>query len=305
MKKRHRILLLFLIASTIILTGCSGAPSISSIQNALDPTTATDKLITVSVTFEGETSDVDGLYTGDLKNGLADGVGSFVVDSDEEITLSYKGEFSGGQINGEGVLKITIDSSTELRYEGTFVNGAIDGHGSTIAISDGETLVRSGTYTRGVYTPTVGEKYNYLGQMDLYGVFGLSDSVISYIDAHPEYFPQADKPDAEAAVLRDFEYRQFTKTRKQDTIGLIKLELYAAQVYEDEFEELNDTVTYLLAADADENLYTLYFLNSVEIYDGDVFTAYALPVATTSYENVSGGTTNAIVLIGSYLDVTG
>ena len=296
---------LFLTVLTLILSGCSSSPSIPSLQTALDPTTATDKPITVSITLEGETADVDGLYTGDLKNGLADGFGSFVVDSDEDVTISYKGEFSGGQINGEGVLKITMDANAEFRYEGIFVNGAIDGYGSTITISDGVTLIRAGTYTRGLYTPTVGEKYNYLGQMDLYGVFSLSDSVISYIDSHSEYFPQADRPDAAAAILRDFEYRQFTKTRKQDTIGLIKLELYAVQVYEDEFEELNDTVTYLLAVDADENVYTLYFLDSVEIYDGDAFTAYALPVTTTSYENISGGTTNAVVLIGSYLDIAG
>ena len=86
-------------------------------------------------------------------------------------------------------------------------------------------------------------------------------------------------------------------------IGLISLDLYAAQVYEDEFEDINDTVTYLLAVDADENLYALYYLDSADVYDGDVFTVYALPVATSSYENVSGGTTNVIVLIGSYLDM--
>ena len=303
MKKQYRLLFLFLTVFAFILSGCGSAPSISSLQNALDPTTATDKLITVSVTVEDETENVQGMYTGALKNGLADGVGSFLADSGKGSTLSYKGEFSSGQINGEGVLKITADADLEVRYEGTFVNGAIDGYGLTVVTTGGKTVERSGTYTRGVYTPTLGEEYNYLGQMDLYGVFDLPDSVVSYIDAHPEFFPQADRPDAEAAVLRDFEYRQFTKTRKQDTIGLIKLELYAAQVYEDEFEDLNDTVTYLLAADADENLYTLYYLDSAEIYDGDVFTVYALPVATTSYENVSGGTTNAVVLIGSYLEV--
>ena len=295
----------FLLSALLIisfLTGCGSSAPFSAIQDALDPTTATDKLITVSITFEGETNDFDGLYTGDLQNGLAHGKGTFVIDTDEVIKLSYRGSFSNGQINGEGVLRIIIDGSTELRYEGAFVNGALDGYGTTVATGDGETFTRRGTYTRGRFTPTTGEKYDYIGQMDLYGVFSVPESVISYIDSHPEYFPVADKPDAEAAVLRDFEYRQFTKTRKQDTIGLIKLDLYAAQVYEDEFEDINETVTYLLGVDEDENLYTLYYLNSAEIYDGDVFTVYALPIATASYENVSGGTTNVIVLVGSYLE---
>ena len=305
MKKQVQLLLVLFIVSAIILTGCGNAPSISALQNVLDPTTATDKLITVSVTIEGETRTMEGLYTGELKDGRAHGNGSFVIDVDEENMLSYRGSFSEGEINGEGVLRLVIDANTEVRYEGTFVNGALDGHGSSIASSDGETLTRKGTYTKGVFTPTVGEKYDYLGQMDLYGVFSLSDGVISYIDSHPEYFPKADRPDAKAAILRDFEYRQFTKTRKQDTLGLIKLELYAAQVYEDEFKEINGTVTYLLAIDSDENLYALYYLDSAEIYDGDAFTAYAIPVATSSYDNVSGGTTNVIILIGSYLESGG
>ena len=80
MKKNFQLIFLFLIVFAFILSGCGSAPSISSIQNALDPTTATDKLITVSVTIEDETNEMDGLYTGDLKNGLADGVGSFVIE---------------------------------------------------------------------------------------------------------------------------------------------------------------------------------------------------------------------------------
>lgn len=303
MKKRTVLLSFLLLAIVFVLAGCGSNNPVSTLQDALDPTTATDKLITVRISIEGDADYYDGLYTGPLQNGSPNGVGSFTIEGDDGYMLSYKGSFSNGQIDGEGILKITIGTEEKLKYEGIFVNGALDGYGITTGKADGETYIRRGTYTRGVFTPTVGEKYDYLGQMDLYGIFSLSDSVIAYINAHPEYFPRADKPDAEAAVLRDFEYRQFTKTRKQDTIGLIKLELYAAQVYEDEFEDINDTVTYLLAADADENLYTLYYLGSAEIYDGDVFTVYAIPVATASYDNVSGGTTNVIVLIGSYLEL--
>ena len=300
MKRLICVLLVFFVA-VVLLSSCLGSSPVTEVQKALDPTTATDKPITVNVNIEGEGVEVDGLYTGDLKNGLPNGTGAFVVDTDEG-KLSYKGIFTDGQITGDGVLKIIVDGN-DLTYEGSFVNGALSGYGTTIAIDESQTIRRKGNYTNGVYTPTVGQKYDYLGQMDLYGVFGLEDNVISYIDSHPEYFPKADKPDAEAAVLRDFEYRQFSKYRKQDTIGLIKLNLSVIQIREDEFEETGDTVTYLLAMDENENLYTLYYLGSVELYDGDRFIAYGIPVALTSYSNVSGGTSIAIAVIASYFDV--
>ena len=300
MKRLICVLLVFFVA-VVLLSSCLVSSPVTEVQKALDPTTATDKPITVNVNIEGEGVEVDGLYTGDLKNGLPNGTGAFVVDTDEG-KLSYKGIFTDGQITGDGVLKIIVDGN-DLTYEGSFVNGALSGYGTTIAIDESQTISRKGNYSNGVYTPTVGQKYDYLGQMDLYGVFGLEDNVISYIDSHPEYFPKADKPDAEAAVLRAFEYRQFSKYRKQDTIGLIKLNLSVIQIREDEFEETGDTVTYLLAMDENENLYTLYYLGSVELYDGDRFIAYGIPVALTSYSNVSGGTSIAIAVIASYFDV--
>ena len=300
MKKYRCLLSILLVLSIFLLAGCGSDSSIQTIQNALDPTTATDKTVTVTINLEGDSSIITGRYTGTLKDGNPNGIGSFIAENDEG-SLSYKGAFVNGKITGEGVLRFTMEGY-ELRYEGTFLNGALNGYGVTTAKTDDQTMTRAGTYTRGVFTPTVGETFNYIGQMDLYGVFELSDSIISYIDEHSEFFPVAEKYKVEEAPLRDFEYRQFTKTRSQEDIGLIKLKLYAVQVYEDKIEDTGDTVTSILAADDDSNLYALYYLSSVEVYDGDSFTAYVLPVATSSYSNVSGGTTIVIDLLGSYIE---
>ena len=300
MKKYRCLLSILLVLSIFLLAGCGSDSSIQTIQNALDPTTATDKTVTVTINLEGDSSIITGRYTGALKDGNPNGIGSFIAENDEG-SLSYKGAFVNGKITGEGVLRFTMEGY-ELRYEGTFLNGALNGYGVTTAKTDDQTMTRAGTYTRGVFTPTVGETFNYIGQMDLYGVFELSDSIISYIDEHSEFFPVAEKYKVEEAPLRDFEYRQFTKTRSQEDIGLIKLKLYAVQVYEDKIEDTGDTVTSILAADDDSNLYALYYLSSVEVYDGDSFTAYVLPVATSSYSNVSGGTTIVIDLLGSYIE---
>ena len=302
MRKNSVISLIVSIAFMLSLSGCGTSSAISALQNALDPTTATDKLITVRISMEGESDEYDGLYTGELKDGLPNGEGAFMRDTDAG-SLTYKGFFSNGKITGDGVLTLKTVDEGKLKYEGRFVDGALEGYGVTTLTFDGETLSRRGTYTNGVYTPSKGETFDYLGQMNLYGIFTLPNNVITYIDSHSELFPAENESTVESAGIQEFEYRQFTKTRKQETIGLVKLELYAAQVYEDEFEDLDYPVTYLLAIDKNENLYTLYYIGSEDIYDGDEFTAYVIPISTASFDNLGGGTTNVIVLAGSYIVV--
>ena len=72
------------------------------------------------------------------------------------------------------------------------------------------------------------------------------------------------------------------------------------QVFEDDY--MDGKLTYILGADDEGSYYALYYLGSADIYDEDTFTAYAVPCATSSFENVGGGTTNVIVMAASYVD---
>lgn len=53
--------------------------------------------------------------------------------------------------------------------------------------------------------------------------------------------------------------------------------------------------------DTDGNYYVLYYLDTVEVYEGDEFTAYALPCSTSGFDNVGGGTTNVVIMLASYM----
>ena len=303
MAKKICTLLAFIIVCTLILSACSVTPEVkNTLQEIMDPDNATDRNMTMNVSIEGESTPANGLYTGPLKDGKAHGEGVFSVDMGSGNKLIYKGSFISGHIDGEGVLTITINEG-EIKYSGNFEDGALNGHGIAVATAEGDTLTRKGTYTRGAFTPTTGEKYDYLGQLNLFGTFSLSEEVIEYIDSHPKYFPKIDSSIVKVATPRDFQYKQFKKSRKQDEIGLITLTLNVAQVFEDPIEDIDETVTYLLAADADGNYYSLYYLDSAEVLEDDKITVYALPVAASSFDNVGGGVTNVIVLLGSSLKV--
>lgn len=48
---------------------------------------------------------------------------------------------------------------------------------------------------------------------------------------------------------------------------MVELNLYAVQVFEDDY--MGGKLTYILGADKDDNYYTLYYLDSVEVYSED------------------------------------
>ena len=146
----------------VLLSGC-GSTAQETPKNDT-PSTVSDYDITVTMVEGTDTYDIDGKYTGEVVNGKPQGVGTFKADGENGSTYMYEGNFSDGAYNGYGV---------------------------TTIINDGETLEMSGTYTNGEFTPTTGESFNYIGQLDLFGKFAVPDAVIEYIDANENLFPTA------------------------------------------------------------------------------------------------------------------
>ena len=261
--------------------------------------TVSDKKITITVENPDKTIEIDGYYTGDVKNGKPEGKGKFAYwDNNDTYSMVYEGEFSSGTFNGKGKETEKEGERNIVRvYEGEFKNGNYDGYGTMTITNtkEGYTYDVIGNFTKGEFTPTAGQAFDYIGRLAYFGRFSVSNKLIEYFDNHKELFPTCEKATADATDLVNFTYKQFTKTRKQDEIGLIKLNLTAQQVFEDDL--LDGKLTSVLARDSDHNYYAIYYRDSVEVYDGDTFTVYAIPCATSSFENVGGGTTTVIVLL--------
>lgn len=69
----------------------------------------------------------------------------------------------------------------------------------------------------------------------------------------------------------------------------------------------DDTVlTELQLSDSDSNNFIVYYFGELsDILEEDTVDCYGLPLGTTSFDNVSGGTTLAGVLAGSYIKKIG
>lgn len=99
------------------------------------------------------------------------------------------------------------------------------------------------------------------------------------------------------------EYKVLTKNIDKHGDKLIYLaQAYVISIDETQLDE-ETTVSEVHLMDADGNsFYVLSLVAYDEVFEGDVVNAYALPLGETSFENVSGGTTLAIMLAGCYLE---
>ncbi len=121
--------------------------------------TVSGKTITVDMDYDSGV----GVYTGEVKDGVPHGQGSFVMQkSDNGLSWSYEGEWKNGVIAGEGVKKegrYTFTGSFKgglsdgyckiaddgiLRYEGMCRDGALHGEGTLYTRSG--TLIFSGMF---------------------------------------------------------------------------------------------------------------------------------------------------------------
>lgn len=99
------------------------------------------------------------------------------------------------------------------------------------------------------------------------------------------------------------EYKVLTKNIDKYGDKLVYLnEAYVLDISETQLDE-ETMFTELHLLDLDGNSYYILSLAAYDnIFEGDYVCAYALPLGETSFENISGGTTLAIVSAGCYIE---
>lgn len=98
-------------------------------------------------------------------------------------------------------------------------------------------------------------------------------------------------------------YKVLTKNIDKHGDKLIYLpQAYVLSIDETQLDE-QTVFTELHLLDEDGNsFYVMSFSAYDEIFEEDIVSVYALPLGETSFENISGGTTLAIILAGCYVE---
>ncbi|WP_017811443.1 hypothetical protein [Paenibacillus shenyangensis] len=126
----------------------------------------------------------------------------------------------------------------------------------------------------------------------------MSQQTYDYITAHPNQFPAtttADKQEVKNAVDSSVTSRHMFKNVAPYLDKMVTVSGNVVEVSEEETEM--GTVAFVHLTDEYDNSVTGVYLGSTgDLLDGDDVTVRGVPVTTYSFENVGGGTTNAVML---------
>lgn len=287
MKKTAALLALLL---ALGLSGCASqtdTPQATTMPEVTASTPPQEEVVegqTISITFDGwdvpdeELISVtrEGSYSGDMINGIPNGQGTFITENDAGVKWTYTGEFK---------------------------NGTFDGYGEKVW-EDGS-RVEAGTFINGVFTPNTYEFFNSIGGY-LSAPFDFSSANTEFILNHLDIFPAVTEETRQKAaefINPEITYPMMTKTldglegQLYQCDDAVVLQVMQESIYGHDF-------TIIIAYDSELNYYYICYDGVLpDVYDDTPISFTALPISTSGYSNVGGGTTNVIVLLGSTVDV--
>lgn len=151
-----------------------------------------------------------------------------------------------------------------------------------------------------------------MSKVQLYQAFGeasegdrgytMSQKSVDFINAHEDLFPATSVDDLTQYVNSEIGYKNISKN--PDNFGdQIMIVENAGVVYIGE-EKVDDmTFTILQVYDDNGESYLIYYFGELpDILDDDYVKVYGVPLGTTGFENVGGGTTLAVALGGCYVE---
>lgn len=275
-----RLFCYFMLCCLVFLFGCSQSDEKTPEAVVEEVTNQEITLVVGTYKQNGEKTSVErqGIYSGQLVNGVPQGKGEFTTENDEGVEWTYIGDFK---------------------------DGLFDGNGKTITDSD-DSIAEIGNYTDGFFTPNDQEFIDY--SMRFFEEGKMTDKAIEFYHNHKDLFPVHSNEEAEEmdkCIISNPSYAELSKNITEFGDGLITLDgISTLQVYENTF--FGRDFSWLLMAyeypDGSVEIYVINFLGSTDIIEGDIVNVIGLPMGAYSYDNVSGGKTNAITILGSEIE---
>lgn len=144
------------------------------------------------------------------------------------------------------------------------------------------------------------EKYKWIAQ-NANPEFVILEKSINYIKEHSNFFPGNESIQGAISDFVDWEITYAHLTKSMSKYGDKLISLYGEVTDIEESEDGEITTVYVM--DYDGNVYMLYYLGTLDnVFAGTYISAYALPVAIITYENMGGFYTEAVVGAACYVE---
>ncbi len=132
--------------------------------------------------------------------------------------------------------------------------------------------------------------------------FKLTEKAGSTLAKEEKLFLKNDNSKLESITDYSIDNRMLTKNIDKYGDKLIFVEdAFVIAINEEVIENL--TISTIQVNNPNGDIYYIYSVNAHDdVFDGDIINIHGLPVGKTSYENVSGGSTHAVVLASAYIE---
>lgn len=132
--------------------------------------------------------------------------------------------------------------------------------------------------------------------------YNMSQKSIDFINEHEDLFPASGVDALTPYINSEIGYKNISKSPDKygDQVMVID---YAGVLQISEQDAGDETLTILQAYDDEGENYMVYYFGELpNVLDDDTVKIYGIPLGTTSFDNISGGTTLAVVLGGCYVE---
>lgn len=229
-------------------------------------------------------------YEGGWKEGVFDGDGEITADqfeiafSDAGRKVPKSGSFSGsvknGVANGEGTFSAENADGVKYTYNGNFNSGMFSGQGK-VEYESGEVL--QGRFKAGNFSPSMGEFFRAIGTYFTPKI-NFKDENVEYIDNHQQNFKSLW---GDRDYNEDFDLDEFKKNPSNYECDLVVIDdLYVVQAFSKEAWGIKYEELILQSLDGN-NIFYVFAYGSTDITEGDQVDICIMPIDYTTYKNVN------------------
>lgn len=255
-------------------------------------------------------------YEGSWKDGSMSGNGhldtnSYLMHFSEFDRIgNYSGTTINGIPEGQGVFSAVNSEGVQYKYTGEFRNGLYNGQGSQIW-EDEYAIKEIGNFTNSNFCPSIIEGLNSLGSASPKFTIKSGSETEKVIQDNLQYIlgNGFDPNEVTPKINGNLSYAEYIK-RPDDYIGqFVYWSGYTVtQVWVDSFFDTEYKMIEIIAEDYDGHVIRAYGVddgNSAilnDIIENMYVEFVGIPLGSSYYENISGGNTNCVVLLISFLN---
>ena len=266
--------------------------------------------------FSFNKDDVNFLYEGSWENGSMSGNGHLDTDSflmhfpEFDRIGNYSGVTINGIPEGQGVFSAINSEGVRYEYTGEFRNGLFNGQGSQIwEDEDGIKLI--GNFVDGEFCPSIIEGLNSLGSTSpKFSIQSGSETEKIILDNLQYILGNGfDQNEVTSKINGNLSYAEYIKRPDDYIAQFVYWPGYTVtQVWVDPFFDTEYKMIEINAVDYDGHVIRAYGVDDGngailnDIVENMYVEFVGIPLGSSSYENVSGGNTNCVVLLICFLN---